>query len=232
MIIKEIFSGKYESVHDEFLKFSRGEFKDKYLIECKKQAGRWAVKTSSEYANFLVRRGLEIAEGKIYIKGAIISTINIEAEFIERIKQFMGVKQAVIDGEIESGKLLELIEKYPRAFFALSFSLPDYELKIKARAPKSAKPSASGEKMAKADFCTLKTSNREILREILFDINIDSFKEIKIRHTIKINEIIYPKDIKNMKPGDVRENSKRKGVIIREIDIDGVKRAKEAEFEA
>jgi hypothetical protein len=45
------------------------------------------------------------------------------------------------------------MEKH-RGLFCSDFSLPDYELKIKPKAPKSAKPSTSGEKEAKADFCS------------------------------------------------------------------------------
>ena len=38
MIIKKIFEGEFdEQVHNQFLKFSRGEFKNKYLINGKKQ---------------------------------------------------------------------------------------------------------------------------------------------------------------------------------------------------
>ena len=60
MIIKKIFDGVFDAeVHANFLKFGRGEYKDKYLLDGKRQAKKWAVKAGAEYANFLVRRCLE-----------------------------------------------------------------------------------------------------------------------------------------------------------------------------
>jgi hypothetical protein len=64
----------------------------------------------------------------------------------------------------------------------------------------------------------------------LFDS--EDFKEIKINHTIIVNEIIYPENIKELKPAEIREQSKRKGIIKRIINKDGSKEIKEAEFVA
>ena len=45
MIIKKIFNGILdEAVHSDFLKFGKGEFKDKYLISGKKQADKWTIR--------------------------------------------------------------------------------------------------------------------------------------------------------------------------------------------
>lgn len=120
--------------------------------------------------------------------------------------------------------------KYPRAFFALSFVLPDYELKIKAKAPKSAKPSTS-EKEPKAEFCSLKTTDFNVVKELFFD-NPNFVKEIAVKHVVRVDQIVYPKDFDKMKPEDVREQSKRKGMIIRETIVDGKSLKSEAPFEA
>ena len=69
--IAKIFSGETdEEVHSDFIKFSRGIFQDRYLIEGKKQKEKWSIKTSAEFANFFVRRCLEKSPGEINIKGA------------------------------------------------------------------------------------------------------------------------------------------------------------------
>ncbi|MFZ5954998.1 MAG: hypothetical protein ACOYT4_01110 [Nanoarchaeota archaeon] len=232
MIIKKIFDNVFdEEVHSDFLKFGKGEFKNKYLSECKKQKDKWTLKTGPEFANFLVKECLSTLKNNIEIKGAIISTIDLRDDIkfkIENVKNFMGVKQFILSSTINPEEILRLINKYPRVFFALSFSTPEFELKIKAKPPKSAKPSTKAEEEPKTDFCILKTNNAKILKELFFDV--DDFKEIKIKHTIKINEIIYPSNEKD--PIKIRELSKRKGQIIRNIEIDGKNITKESNFVA
>lgn len=231
MIIKKIFNGIFdEAVHSDFLKFGKGEFKDKYLISGKKQADKWVIKTGPELANHLVKMGLEKTSGKIKATGVIVSTMPLDISISNGLKQFMGIKQYKVDSEIDTSNILDLMGKYPRAFFALSFTLPDYELKIKAKAPKSAKPSTS-EKEAKAEFCSLKTNDFNVVKELFFD-NPNFDKEITIKHVVKIDQIVYPKDFAKMRPEDVREQSKRKGVIIRETTSDGKSIKSEAAFEA
>lgn len=230
MTIKKIFSGVFdEEVHSGFLKFGKGEFKDKYLIDCKKQAGKWVVKAGPEFVNYLVRLGLEKAKGKVKVTGVVVSTLQMDISISKDLKQFMGIKQYKVDTEAEASQILELMKKYPRAFFALSFALPDLELKIKPKAPKSAKPSTS-EKEPKAEFCFLKTTDEKIAKELFFDASF--VKEIAIKHIVKIDQIVYPKDFAKMKPEEVREQSKRKGAIIRQITADGKEESHEAKFEA
>lgn len=231
-VIRKIFEGKADdNVHSDFLKFGRGEFKDKYLISGKKQKDLWSIKTGPEFANYFVRKGLEKAKGKkIDVKGIMVSTFDLknEAKFnIEKVKKFMGIQQAVINTQVMPEEILSFMEKFPRVFYALSFKLPDYELKIKEKAPKSGKPGNKGDgEELKIDFCSLKTLDREVIKDLLFDC--PEFKEIVIRHTLQINDIVYPKDEKD--PQKVREMSKRKGILVRNIEIDGRKEVKKADF--
>jgi hypothetical protein len=237
MFIKKIFNKEFdEAIHSEFLKFGKGEFKDKYIIHAKRQKEGWLVKTSSEFANYFVDRLLKNVSGNLYVTGTIVSTFDIREPlggFVfnenEEVKQFMGIKQLKVDSEISRTRLIEVLNKFPRAFFALSFSTIDGELKIKAKAPKSAKPSTSGEKEAKADFCSLKTSNPEIIKELFFDCQ--SFNEIAVNHTIIISEIVYPENVANLKPEEIRTLSRRKGKIVRTISVDGKEEIREADFE-
>ena len=239
MIIRKVFDGEFdEEVHSGFLKFGRGDYKYKFLIEVKKQKDKWAIKTSAEFSNFLVKRCLEKISGEVVaIKGIIVTTKKLEdGEIgfeIKKRSNFQGIRKLQIDIEIEPSKILELMEKYPRMFFALSFKGQDFDLKIKAKAPKSGKPGKEDGEVPKADFCSLKTPNKELVKELLFDIqDMDNFKEININHLLQVKEIVYPKDVASLKPEEIRENSKRKGVLIRNIEIDGKSREKQAEFEA
>lgn len=220
-VINKIFSGKSdEEVHNDFIKFGKGSFSNRYLIEGKKQKDKWNIKTNSEFANFLVRKCLERATGEIDVTGVIVVSTKIDGavEFpIERIKQFMGVKQAVINTKTTPKKILDAMDKFPKAFFALSFSTKDSVLKTKAKAPKSAKPATAGDKAPAAKFCSLKTSDKSIVEDLFFDC--PDFDEISARHTLEINQIIFPKG--ETDPVKIRELAQRKGKLIRELNVNG-----------
>ncbi len=231
--IKKIFKEEIdEEVHQEFVRFSKGNFEERYLIEGKKQANQWKIKTSSEFANFFISECLKKVSGTVKVKGIIIATYdlseNIDFEF--ELKKYMGIQKYVVNTEVEKDKLIELMEKHPKVFYALSFKTPDCELKIKEKAPKSGKPSSKGDKKPKANFCTLKTKDKDIVRDLIFDV--PDFKEVFISHEIQIEEIIYPDNMEQLKPEEVRESCKRKGKIIRRLVVDGKNLKEEKEFVA
>lgn len=234
MIIKKIFDGVFdEEVHVAFLKFGRGEYKDKYLIEGKKQAKNWAVKTGAEYANFLVRKCLESIKGEVKVDGVIVSTLDLKDEIgfeLKKVSNFQGVRKHVVSTEVKPEEIFELMDKYPKAFFALSFKGDDFVLKVKAKAPTSGKPGKEKEDGPQADFCSLKTGDENIVSELFFDAG--SFDKIKIKHEILVNDIVYPADMANMKPAEIREQAKRKGVLKRVVDADGKVSENSAEFVA
>jgi uncharacterized protein YjaG (DUF416 family) len=238
--IKKIFMGKTDkSVHLQFQKFSKGEFRNKAIIEVKKGGKSWTIKTSAEFSNELVRLIAEKAgETPVKISGAIISTLNLK-ENIEfnkllensKVKQFQGVKKYLVNEEIIGNELLNLIDNNPKIFFALSFDTDDSKLKIKIKAPKSGKPSSNGDEKPKANFCSLKTSDENIVKDFIFE-KID-FKEAKINHNFFIEKIEIPAELKNSKDFvKIREESKRIGKIVREAIIDGQEIKKEIELEA
>ena len=235
MVIRKIFGGNFdEEVHSDFLKFGRGEFKDRYLIRGKRQIGKWVIKTSAEFANFFVKRCLEKVSGEVEIKGVIIATFDLRKEIdfdFKKVSSFQGIRKHQIDGIVEPKQIIDLMEKYPRAFFGLSFKGNCFELKIKAKAPKSGKPGKKNSDGLKVDFCSLKTSDGELLSELFFDVGLN-WKEIKIDHAIRVEDIIYPENVSAMKPEEIRENSKRGGKVKREVWIDGQHIEKEANFEA
>ncbi|MEM3112828.1 MAG: hypothetical protein QXI33_00185 [Candidatus Pacearchaeota archaeon] len=229
--IKKIFDKKADNfVHIQFQKFSRGEFKDRALINASKSNNKYNISTTYEFARELVMGVAElIPKGhKVKVSGAIISTRDLEGEISYKDKkQFMGVKQYLIVSEMSGEEILNLCNKLPTSFIGLSFSAGDTELKIKPKAPKSAKPSTS-EKAPVPDFCKLKTSNEKLVSSLLFDIK--DFKKVEIKHDFIISELKIPKDEKD--PSKMRENTIRKGKIIRHLVVDGKKETREIFFEA
>ena len=79
-----------------------------------------------------------------------------------------------------------------------------------------------------ADFCSLKTKDKSIVDELFFGIG--EFQSVSVSHVIDVTDIVYPDDVAKLKPDEVRELSKRKGIIERIVDVDGVVRKSEAGF--
>lgn len=232
MIIKKVFENNCDQeVHNDFVKFSRGEFKDKYLVEAKNQNKKWSIKTSLEFTNFLVRSCLNSSPDEIKVSGILSTTTDLSSKIkfsISKVSQFQGVKKYVIDTTIKTQELITLMDEYPKVFYALSFKGDNFELKIKAKAPKSGKPGSKDEE-AKADFCKLKTSDKKIIDDFFFDVGTD-WTEAKLNHSFKITEIIYSENMSKMSPAEIRENSKRKIKLTRYITLDGNQQTKEIEF--
>ena len=231
--IKKIFDNQIDnSVHLQFQKFSRGEFKNRALIEAKNSNGKFTIKTSAEFANELVRDSAEkLGSQKTKITGAIISTADLKNELnFKNIKQFHGVKRYLIENEMSGNEILKLLNKFPKNFFALSFSAGENILKIKPKAPKSGKPGKETEEL-KIDFCSLKTFEPEIGKNFVFEK--PDFKRAEIRHIFLIEKIEIPEELKNSKDfAKIREESKRAGKIIRIANIDGKEEKTEKEFSA
>lgn len=235
--IKKIFEGKPDgSVHLQFEKFSRGEFKDKAMISAKNSKGKFSINTSHEYANELVRCLAEKIRDKTSVTGVVVTTRDLrdELDFQDK-KQFAGVKQYIINKEMTKEEIMGLCDKFPKAFMGLSFKAGDSELKIKPKAPKSGKPSTKGEDKPKIDFCKLKTTDLKIIESLIFDEESKNFKQIYIIHDFIINDIVMPSEAELKGEKDfakIRELAKRKGKIVRKLDIDEKKIKKEVEFVA
>lgn len=235
--IKKTFEGvKDSSVHLQFQKFSKGEFRDKAVIKAKLGGGgKYTIWTGAEFANDLVREvAKKVGSGSINVTGAIVSTSDLKEDLdFKEIKQFQGVKRYLIDKEMTGESILSLLEKFPKTFFALSFSTDkdDTILKIKPKAPKSGKPGKSDDEGPKADFCNLKTKDAGLAKSFVFEK--PDFKEAELRHTFFIEELIISDELKKSEDfAKMREEAVRKGRIIREGKIDGQAVKKEFGFEA
>ena len=211
--IKKIVDGKTdESVHLQFQKFSRGEFRNKAVIQAKFSAGKYTINTSAEFGNELVRDVAEkLGDKKTKVTGGIITTSNLEGELkFKTKKQFQGVKNYAIEDEMTGKEIINLLDKFPKAFFGLSFSTEDTTLKIKAKAPKSGKPSTKGDAVPKADFCKLVTTDKKLGASFIFEQ--DPFKKAEFNHTFFIENIVIPESLKGEKDfAIVREKSLRAG---------------------
>lgn len=222
-----------ESVHLQFQKFSKGEFRNRALIEAKNSNGNYTVRTSAEFANELVKSlAQKLGNNKTKVTGSIIGTNDLKGILdFKKISQFQGVKNYSMEKEMSGSEILDLINKFPRNFFALSFSVGEDVLKIKPKAPKSGKPGSKGEEAPKADFCILKTKDKNLVEAFIFEN--PEFKTAKVAHNFIIESIEVPAELKTSQDfALIREKSKRVGKILRKAEIDGNKSEKILELAA
>ena len=97
-----------ESVHLQFLKFSKGEFKNRALVEAKNSKGNYTIKTSAEFANELVKDLAEkLGNNKTKVTGSIIGTNDLKGILdFKKISQFQGVKNYSIEKEMTGTEIL------------------------------------------------------------------------------------------------------------------------------
>ncbi len=229
--IKKIVDKNFDdSVHAQFQKFSKGEFKNRAVLKVKKTGKKYTINSTAEFANEFVRTVAEKLGGEsTQVTGAIVSTSDLtgKLDFKEK-KQFQGVKRYLIDKEMTGNQIIELLDEFPKTFFALTFNADENnKLKIKPKAPKSGKPGKGNEK-PKADFCKLITNDSEIGKSFVFEK--PDFKLAEIRHSFIIEKIIAPENEKDF--AKIRELAKRQGKIIRYSEIDEVEDEKTYDFEA
>ena len=135
--LKKIFDGKTdEFVHLQFQKFSKGNFKNKATIKALKTSRGYSISTTYEYANEIVRSVAEKIKGRVMINGAIISTRDLKDEWnFKDKKQFMGVKQHIIESEMTREELIRLLDKFSWCFFRIIFFNSRYGIKDKNKIP-------------------------------------------------------------------------------------------------
>ena len=234
--IKKIYEKNFDDdVHLQFQKFSRGEFKNRAEISAKQSKGKYTINMTAEFVNELVKElARKLGDEKTHVMGSIISTSDLTGKInFKSKKQFQGVKNYGIDGEMSGEEILMLLKEFPRAFFALSFKTNDSEIKTKPKAPKSGKPKApkEGEKKKKPDFCKPTTTDKKLAESSVFEKH--DFKNAEATHTYMIESIVIPQELKEEKDfAKVREMSRRKGKIIRDAIVDGKEIRTELEFEA
>ncbi len=231
--IKDLVEGKNsEEAHKQFKRFSKGNFENRAVVEL--NLGKdLKIKTSFEYSSEFVKFLAETIQGKVQVKGGIITTKDIRQGLgfeIANVKQFAGVKTYEIDTLVSREDLFKVMENFPDAVFCLTFSTDYGSLKTKVKTPKAPKPGKGDDEDVKADYCVFVTKNKELVKDFAFDVKND-FKKLKIVHNFIIEKLVVPKEYEN-DFDKARIYARRKGKIIRKLDLDGTKSTSEFEFEA
>jgi len=199
--IKKIIENKVdEEVHRMFIRFSKGTFENRALLSIKKGKDKINVRGSYDIWPELF---------------SILLKEVTEVEVNGRL--FKSRKKEDYSEKISSNDLMAKIKDYD--FALLDVNAGGYLLKCKKALPKPGKS-------LDVKFCSA-ILPLKALDILAFDFD-KNFKKADVSHTFIITEIILPEGEED--PAVLRTNSKRKGKIIRKINLDGVESVKEIEF--
>ena len=232
--IRKIFEGKKDEwVHKQFIRYGKGNYENKAMLEITSSKNNYKIKSSFEYSGEFAITLAEGLKGITHVTGGIISTKDLRTELgslVSNIKQFAGVKTFEISAEMNKEQILDLFKRFPTNLILLSFKTNKAELKSKVKSPTSAKPGKGGEDRPKIDFCVLTTTDPEITKDLLFDVT-EPYKKVIVNHTFNILSLTAPKEYENNLEL-ARTNAIRKGRIIRTLTLDAKEQTSEKEFEA
>ena len=215
--IKKVWEGKGEEAHNHFVRFSKGNFGNRAVLNLQKSE-RIKLRGSFEWANDFVKIASELANANF--SGIILSKQEI-------MELGQGKKKAGIieyNVSINSQKIKEIEDKV----YCMMLDAETHELSLKMK-KKLPKPGKSGEGKVDDKFCQLET-DLKFWPQIKEAFMLPECKKAKVSHTFLIEEIILPKDEKDFIK--IREKAKRKGKIIRKMEVDGKESQEEKSFEA
>ena len=215
--IKKIFNNEAdEYIKRQFRRFGKGEYERAFLSIS--NGKNLSIKSSYEFSNDLFHMIIQDLKEPAHVSGLIIS--NEKIEDFGNVKKKQKLYEAEINASFSPEKLNEIYEKYRNQNILLSLSYNSYKLKTGTKLPKP------GKKL-KNNFCSA-VLPKEFLHEFMFDYTED-FRKAVIKHIYNINEIIIPEEFRhNIELA--RLNAKRKGIIIRILEIDGKTTESRKEF--
>ena len=221
--IKKIFQGKEDnSVHDQYVRFSRGIFENKAALNVSRN-GKIKISSSYELANDLVPFMAFLAK-KINVSGLLMSK--------EELKEFSGQKKkGLFIYEINNQDMTyEQIERLAKCAFAMLFdcTADGISLKTKKTLPR---PSPKSAEKVNDKFCVAQLDTKfwpAVKEEFLFDL--PEAKKYRILNKYEITEIILPTNEQDSEK--LRLLAKRKGKVTRKSIVDGKEIVQEKNFAA
>lgn len=214
-----------EEVHHRFTRYGKGEYERLYFTITKGK-DNFKVKSSFDFANSFVGMISDNMKEDSEVSGKIIANWDFKDElgieptkYSKRGKLYTAELKSVT---LNPKQLKELYEKFKYHALLLSIKSEHFKLTTKGNLPKP-----GGQ--IKENFCSA-TLPLSLLEEFLFDTKQD-FKEAKIKHRILIEELEIPQEYSNNFE-QARFHARKKGKIIRELELDGKKETKELELNA
>lgn len=214
--IKEIFNGNGERSHNQFVRFGKGKFENRAVLKLQKTS-KIKLRGSFEWANDFVEIASELTD--IKFSGIILSKEQLNLGNEKKKSRVYSYEVS----NINSDKIKEIRNKIYTML--LDGGGEGVTLKIKKKLPKPGK----GEGKVDDKFCQLE-ADLIYWDKIKEAFMLPECKKCRISHTFEITDIILLKDEKDFEK--IRILAKRKGRIIRNLEVDKKESKEEKEFSA
>ena len=202
--------------HKKFIRYSLGEF-EKEPFEVKKGKKNFSVKAGPEYYDVLQQFFLQQINDDIIIDGKIIAQRDVSTDLarfgIKPVKITGNGKKALINGTFNHEELTNIFEKLNDTFLLIDLVVGKNTLKMKKSFPRG--KLVSGFCKAKFDLLLFDRFKEEFLWDV------SDFIKASITHTYLIEDIQVSNELMKQDPARARKEAKRKGKLIRQLDIDG-----------
>ena len=225
--IKLIINKQVDDIcHKKFIRYSLGKF-EKEPFEVKIMKKNFSIKAGPEYYDVLQRFFLENIQEPMSVNGKIIAQRNISNDLtslgIEPVKITGNGKKAQISCSlINQEELTNIFEKLNDTFLLLDLISDKNTLKMKKTFPRG--KLVPGFCKAKFDISLFD----KFKDEFLWDVS--DFTNASITHTYIVEDIQVSDELLKEDPARARKEAKRKGKLIRQLEIDGEVSKKEFEL--
>jgi len=224
--IKKIFENKTDdSVHDQFVRFSIGDYYPRAVLQVKSGATT-KFKSGFEFGNDFIKFITENVKGDIEVSGKIFAKKDFDSALVKDKVKKKGFYVGTIKQTISTSNFSKFYKEIEQAYLLLNIKGKDFSLKIK-QAPHNPRGKY------KEDFCKFDIKGdlaKVATKEFLFDVE-SSFKQAIVKHRFLIDNVEVPKEFEK-DLAMARLMARRIGKVIRELAIDDKESSKEAKFKA
>ena len=212
--------------HLKFTRFGKGKFeKEDFIV--KLSGKNVQIQTGYEYAEVILRILAENTNSEVVGSGKIISSKDVEDKIKEHGLEITAKRGKKYDVKfsLSSSDFKKFIYDFEDCYVLLNATSGLNVIKMKQSLPK---PNKLVEKFINAKY------DKDLLPvltdEFLFDVP-NFKKQVTMKHWYEINDIVVDEELVKTDPLKARLEAKRKGKLIREINLDGNKESKEYAFD-
>ena len=213
-------------VHSKFTRFGKGLFeKEDFIV--KLSSKNVQVQTGYEYAEVLLRILAENTSEDVSGSGKIVSSKDAEKRINDANIEIVAKRGKKYDVKfsLNAQDFKKFVYDFEDCYLLLNVTSGSNTIKMKQVLPK---PNKIVEKFTNAKFA--KSLLPLLIEEFLFDAR-DFKKQAVMKHVYEIEDIIVDDELIKTDPLKARLEAKRKGKLIRELDVDGRKEHLEYNFE-
>jgi hypothetical protein len=221
-----------ERIHSLMTRYGRGTFEGPASDSV--VSGKKLVTSGSYlYVPMLGQLLATICQDDLAVKGLVVSKTDITEELQEHGLDVLDIKKRggyklKVEGDLPPAALFDVYEDLWDAAVLLKARAPKMSLSTGSSVPKPKK--ASDPTFAKLTLPNTDEVQASTVETLVQGIGARSFENLSVRHTIRIEELIIPEEAAGKPASVLRMAAKRRGVLERQVTLDGEKTEEEFEI--